>query len=130
MDQDINQFWTTKFVQACQKSSYKSSKIAFSLKDNLDFGKDIENIVAQVVQDLATGNHKYVFLYIQIEFYKVLTSSLVIHTGWPKSKVATSNGCNSKSMHFWPYVGKAKMGLRSGSFFQFSKICLNFSAVC
>ena len=28
------------------------------------------------------------------------------------------------------YVGKAKMRLRGGSFFKFSKICLHFSAVC
>jgi len=33
-------------------------------------------------------------------------------------------------MHIWPHIGKAKMGLGGGSFFQFSKICLHFSAVC
>ena len=33
-------------------------------------------------------------------------------------------------MHIWPHFGKAKMGLGGGSFFQFSKICLHFSAVC
>ena len=38
-------------------------------------------------------------------------------TGWPKSKVATSNGCNSESMHFRPYVGKAKMCLGGVSLF-------------
>ena len=31
------------------------------------------------MQDLATGKHKYDFLYIQIELHKSLTSSLVIH---------------------------------------------------
>ena len=29
-----------------------------------------------------------------------------------------------------PHIGKAKMSLGGGSFFQFSKICLHFSAVC
>ena len=52
------------------------------------------------------------------------------NTGWPKSKLLISNGCTSKIMHFWPYVVKAKMCLRGSSFFQFSEICLHFSAVC
>ena len=51
-------------------------------------------------------------------------------TGWPKSKSVISNGCTSKTVLFWPYVGKAKMCFRCGSFFQFSKICLHFSALC
>ena len=38
-------------------------------------------------------------------------------TGWPKSKLPFSKGYNSKTMRFWPYVGKAKMRLRGGSFF-------------
>ena len=38
-------------------------------------------------------------------------------TGWPKSKSVISNGYPSKIMHFWPYVGKAKMRLRGSSFF-------------
>ena len=42
---------------------------------------------------------------------------VALRTGWPKSKLFISNGCNSESMHFWPYVGKVKMGLRGGSFF-------------
>ena len=40
------------------------------------------------------------------------------------------NGCSTETVHFRTYVGKAKMHLRGGSFFQFSKICLHFSAVC
>ena len=42
-------------------------------------------------------------------------------TGWPKSKVATSNGCNSESMHFWPMLVKPKTRLRGGSFFLIFK---------
>ena len=38
-------------------------------------------------------------------------------TGWPKSKFEMSFGYNSETMHFWPYVGKAKMRLRSVQFF-------------
>ena len=49
------------------------------------------------------------------------------HTGWPKSKFLISNGYNSETKHFRPHVGKAKMRLRGGSFFRFSK---KFSAVC
>ena len=41
------------------------------------------------------------------------------HTGWPKSKFATSNGYNSRNMHFWPYVGKAKMCFEGLSLFWF-----------
>ena len=35
---------------------------------------------------------------------------------WPKSKFLISNGYDSESMHIWPWIGKAKMRLRSGSF--------------
>ena len=40
------------------------------------------------------------------------------------------NGYNSITVHLWPLVGKTKMCLRTIQFFQFSKICLQFSAVC
>ena len=40
------------------------------------------------------------------------------------------NGCRAETVHFWTYVDKAKMCLRGGRFFQFTKICLHFSAVC
>ena len=56
--------------------------------------------------------------------------TVVNNTGWPKSKFLILNGCNSETKHFWPCFVKAKMRLRGGSFFQFSKICLHFSAVC
>ena len=39
-------------------------------------------------------------------------------TGWPKSKLPFSKSYNSEYKHFWPYVGKAKMRLRGGSFFE------------
>ena len=39
------------------------------------------------------------------------------NTGWPKSKFEICFGYNSKIMNFWPYVGKAKMGLKGGGFF-------------
>ena len=39
------------------------------------------------------------------------------HTGWPKSKVAISNSCNSSNVHIWPTIGKAKMCFKSGGFF-------------
>ena len=38
-------------------------------------------------------------------------------TGWPKSKFANSNGYNSENIHFWPHVGKAKVGLGCLSLF-------------
>ena len=33
-------------------------------------------------------------------------------------KVEISNGCNFLTVHIWPYVGKAKMGLRGGRFLK------------
>ena len=46
-------------------------------------------------------------------------------------KISLLIGYNSETKLFWPHVGKAKMRLKCGSFFfQFSKICLHFSAVC
>ena len=41
-------------------------------------------------------------------------------TGWPKSKSVISNGSESELKHVWPHVGKAKIGLRGGSFFPVS----------
>ena len=42
-------------------------------------------------------------------------------------KFLISNGCNSETNHLWPYVGKAKMRLRGGSFFfNFQKIVYIF----
>ena len=38
-----------------------------------------------------------------------------------KSKVATSNGSASETIHFWPYVVKTKSGLKSGGFFWHCK---------
>ena len=43
----------------------------------------------------------------------------ILCTGWPKSKFANSNGCNSLDKHFWPHVGKAKMCLAGVSLFWF-----------
>ena len=51
-------------------------------------------------------------------------------TGCSVWKMDISNGCSTETVHIWPHVGKAKMCLRGGSFFRFSKICLHFSAVC
>ena len=45
---------------------------------------------------------------------------LRFHTGWPKSKSGISNGSESVTKHSWPHVGKAKIGLRGGSFFSVS----------
>ena len=45
-------------------------------------------------------------------------------------QVEILNGCSSVMVNIWHNVGKAKMCLRGGRFFQFSKICLHFSAVC
>ena len=38
-------------------------------------------------------------------------------TGWPKSKFEICFGYNSECMHFWPYIGKAKMCLGVVSLF-------------
>ena len=53
-------------------------------------------------------------------FLKVVFAStyINIHTGWPKSKFPFSKTHNSESIHIWPQVGKAKIGLRGGSFFS------------
>ena len=45
-------------------------------------------------------------------------------------KLSKVNGCSSEMANLRPIVGKAKMCLRSRRFLQFSKNCLNFSAVC
>ena len=80
---------------------------------------------------LPSCNYIFHFRFI---FHNFCTKANISHlgasTGWPKSKLFISNGCNSETKHFWPYVGKAKTLLRGGSFFQFLKICLHFSAVC
>ena len=55
---------------------------------------------------------------------------MVVGTGWPKSKFEISFGYNSVNMHFWPYVGKAKMRFGGVHLFWFSAVCLQFSAVC
>ena len=36
--------------------------------------------------------------------------------GWPKSKSGISNASASEMKHFWPHVGKVKIGLRGDSF--------------
>ena len=51
-------------------------------------------------------------------------------TGCSTHYLPKRNICNSETAHIWPHVGKAKMCLSDGRFFQFSKICLHFSAVC
>ena len=53
-----------------------------------------------------------------------------IGTGCFIWKVEISNGCSCVRVHIWRHVGKANMCLRGGRFFQFSKICLHFLAVC
>ena len=52
-----------------------------------------------------------------IDYEKAKKGQKVI-TGWPKSKFLILNDYNSETKHFWPHVGKAKMGLRGGSFFE------------
>ena len=47
--------------------------------------------------------------------YNIL--DLAFLTGWPKSKIAKSNGYNSENMHRWPNVGKGEMLLASISLF-------------
>ena len=41
-----------------------------------------------------------------------------VNTGWPISKLPFYKAYNSETKHFWPHVGKAKMRLRGGSFFE------------
>ena len=45
------------------------------------------------------------------EYFDYLVSDQKYATGWPKSKFEVCFGYNSENMHFWPYVGKAKMCL-------------------
>ena len=39
-------------------------------------------------------------------------------------------GYNSKTIHFWPYVGIAKLRLRGGSYFWFLKFLFTFFTFC
>ena len=44
-------------------------------------------------------------------------------------KKSERNSCSTETVHILPHVGKAKMRLRVGSLFSFSKNCLCFSAI-
>ena len=44
----------------------------------------------------------------------------LVHSGSFVWNFAISNGCGNIAVRFWPIVGKAKMDLRGGSFFQVS----------
>ena len=59
-------------------------------------------------------NRRWCYIYVKgVEFF-----SVCLNTGWPKSKFPFSKTHNSESIHIWPQVGKAKIGLRGGSFFS------------
>ena len=46
------------------------------------------------------------------------------NTEWSNWKLSKWNGCRTESMHFSPYVGKAKICLRGGRYFEKCKqIC-------
>ena len=51
--------------------------------------------------------------------FRGLQNNMQFNTGWPKSKFEICFGYNSKNMHFWPYVAKAKMCLGAESLFSF-----------
>ena len=42
--------------------------------------------------------------------------TILTSIGWPQSKVAIANGCNSWTKHIWPTIGKAKMCFSCGGF--------------
>ena len=52
-----------------------------------------------------------------LRYFTILPIPTSITTGWPTSKFEMSFGCNSETVHFWPYVCKAKMRLRGVQFF-------------
>ena len=101
--------WNFKFLQNCW--TFKKCRAETSFK-NMTFwaGGDQEGSRFEV----NCGESK-----ILIGFSTTKLNWIILPTGWPKSKVATLNGCNSESMHFWPYVDKAKMGLGGVSLFSF-----------
>ena len=41
---------------------------------------------------------------------------IVVIQGVPFEKIAKGKGCSLELVHIWPQVGKAKIGLRGGSF--------------
>ena len=82
--------------------------------------------ISKCEKEFVTRFHE---IYGQRLWRKILNFHIV-RTGCFIWKVEISNGCSSVMVHIWPNVGKAKMCLRGGRFFQFSKICLHFSAVC
>ena len=51
----------------------------------------------------------------------------LLYSDWKLSK---GNGYWTKTVHFWPYVGKAKMCLRVGIFLWLLEFSLQFSAFC
>ena len=51
--------------------------------------------------------------------YWIRYSIQAITIGWPKSKVANSNGYNYENMHIWSQVGKTKMCFACPSLFGF-----------
>ena len=51
----------------------------------------------------------------------------MLHGVWKLSKV---NDCRTETVHFWPYVGKAKMHLRDSRFFSiFKNLFIIFSCL-
>ena len=100
---------------------------------------------------MSNPSNKLAFLtqdeHSRMSFFWVVVLSVVIGLGlwWPEHlrafpqkalvnytvrKIPKGKGCSSKTVHFWPYVGKAKMCLRGGRLFQFYEIYLHFSDVC
>ena len=63
---------------------------------------------------------------VMFQFFHCNLSTMRQLTGCFIWKIAISNGCRTKKVHFWPYVGKGKMCLRSSNL----KIFLHFPAVC
>ena len=51
-----------------------------------------------------------------IRYFKKYFSSTVVSITYDFQDDPISKGYNSKTMHFWPHVGKAIMRLREGSF--------------
>ena len=96
--------------------------------------KDFDPLLAKVQLGSTDQNRELWCLQKWIFFVRILMFFvknwyiillLLENTGCFVWNFVISNGCNSKTVHIWPYVGKAKMCLRGGSFYQCQ---LNFSS--
>ena len=120
---EVTQQKSVLFISVKRKTSFMLVHQKIQLSSN-----SVEH--NHISHQLKKGNHDLLHYLNWILFLTVMLwlSGIMIFvvssnqqgTGWPKSKFPFSNCYNSETRLFWPHVGKAKIGLRGGTFFLVS----------